>query len=99
MSWLFGGSNPPPPNDGDDDEYYADNYDDDDDGYDDDVDNTRVISDFDASALVEGAKALKEIDASAHSKDVLRLALQQEKRKSAEAKLRAQQMARENMQY
>ena len=64
MSWLFGSSNPPPPNDGDVDddnnEYYADNYDDDEDDFDDsDVNNTRVISDFDASALVEGAKVNK----------------------------------------
>ena len=63
MSWLFGGSsNPPPPNNGDDDddEYddrYDDRYDDNDyDDDDDDVSNTKVISDFDASALVEGAK-------------------------------------------
>lgn len=58
MSWLFGGGSNPPPDDGDEDfddvvEYYDD---DDDDRFDDDVSNTRVISDFDASALVEGAK-------------------------------------------
>jgi len=95
MSWLFGGSNPPPPSGGDDGD--DDRYNDDEDY--DEADHTKVISDFDASALVEGAKALKQIDASQNAKDVLRLAIEQEKRKKSEAEMRTHQMARENMQY
>ena len=50
MSWLFGGGGNDDGDDDDNDDRYDIDFDDD------DVENTKVISDFDASALVEGAK-------------------------------------------
>ena len=51
MSWLFGSVN----------DTNDDDIDDIDDIDDDDIDNTRVISDFDATALVQGAKVTTDI--------------------------------------
>jgi len=62
-----------------------------------DNDNVRVIADFDASALERGAKAMKEIDASENSKDVLRLALETERTKQKEADLKGAEIERENI--
>merc|ERR1712226_743542 len=50
-----------------------------------DINSAKVISGFDPSALERGAKALKEIDNSKNSQDVLRIALETEKTKQKEA--------------
>jgi len=56
-----------------------------------------VIADFDPSALERGAKALREIDASNNSKDVLRLAMETEKTKQKEAALSHAQLQQDNL--
>jgi len=100
------GGRPPP--DDDDDEVNIENegYDDEGDydyGDDDDdelepADRTQVIADFDPSALERGAKALKQIDRSENSKMALKLAMEQERTKQENARLRAHEMEAMNLQ-
>jgi len=61
-------------------------------------DKAKVIADFDPSSLERGAKALREIDSSTNSKEVLKLAIETEKTKRAEAGLREQQLQQQNIQ-
>lgn len=97
MSWFFGGSNN---NNNNDDDNFDDQVNEDfDDEYVDSIKDKHVIADFDPKPLIEGAKALKQIDSSSNSKDVLRLALEQQKTKQAEARLRQHQLEAQNLQY
>lgn len=59
--------------------------------------NAKVISGFDPSALERGAKALKEIDNSENSKDVLKIALETEKTKQRQAALRTAELESNNL--
>jgi len=60
-------------------------------------DNVKVIADFDASALERGAKAMREIDSSENSKEVLRLAVETERTKQKEAGLKQSEIERETV--
>jgi len=59
--------------------------------------NVRVVGNFDPSALEAGAKALREIEESKNSIDVLRLVREQEKTKQAEARMKTSQIEQANL--
>lgn len=80
-----GPSRPPPPSDDD----YEDEAD--------EEEHVRVVGNFDPAALEAGAKALREIDESHNSQDVLRLVREQERTKQAEAKLRGAELEQHNL--
>jgi len=85
-------------NEGYDGEEYSDyDYGDDDEELE-PSDKTQVIADFDPTALERGAKALKQIDRSENSKMALKLAMEQERTKQENARLRAHEMEAMNLQ-
>ena len=105
MSWLFGGGgggdddNDNDNNNNEKNQNYDNDYDDDDDDDITDKRKAKVIADFDSTSLVEGADALKQIDASPNSKEVLRLQVEAQKTKQIELRNRGRQMERANMEY